>query len=1050
MKDFELKLFSASAGTGKTYTLAKELVKAVSVTDGESSAPVRSTGLLATTFTNKAAAELAERLRGELINEGRQEDTDLLAASYMGTVNAVCSRIVSDFAFELGISPRLRVLDENAAGIILSTILSDIATPEQQQQLQQLASRLSDESNPSSGDERFGWQKAVEKVMAAARNNNIASDDLGQSCEKSVSELLAPLPPTEAGATIEKALQVAIDSYLSGVNKLTKKDESLLTLRAKLDDSGMLPWSVWQSTVKGYTTKTDKFGDVPVAAARYVAHAQFQQDLRDQIQLVFEISACALKAYDDYKSERGLIDFIDQEVYCRRALELEDIRDSLSGTLDLISVDEFQDTSPLQLDLFLSLGTLAHRSIWVGDRKQSVYGFRDADPELMQAVEKRLRSGGAEVEQLRESYRTRDQLCAFTSDVFVPAFGRYGFTTDEVELSAAAPLKSEPPDMGPALEYWILDTGEGRSNAEKQASALAHAVGQLLADTSVRCWHWKQDGENSRPVNPGDVAILCRKNSQCARVATALRHAGIPVSLASPGLLATQEGRLLFAGLRAWADPRDDLAAAEVWRLTEEDPNAADWPVRLRDREAVRDSASVKALREIAENALHLSVPEVVMRVVEVLDLDEICLAWGDADQRQANVEAFLADAYNYEAQCESLVTMCTLAGFIWHLEQCADKNSDLGGKVPTDAVIVSTCHSAKGLEWPIVVLYDLEGSLKPRAFGVNVMSDGDLTLESPLSNRWVRYWPNPLSSRTKESVVFDALGAAMRDGEESARAEETRLQYVAMTRAMNRLVFAGKKGFMEKGILSELRDEDGNSVLHEPDGDALVVGGTVHTALLRTGVADALESQGEREPGRAVELPEGRAAHPPATVLPSALHVESTADANPLTLGSHLKVSGTEAQVLGNAAHAYLGSVDSRWQDEQKVAFADSILKRWNVNDAFGPDALVEAGNKFFEWCSDRWPDARALREWPITMRLEEGSILNGIIDLVLELPDGFVIIDHKTYAGKMKEAERQAKGYAGQLSAYADAYGAATGTACLGTYIHMPIMGVVWDVRV
>jgi len=1047
MKDLDLKLFSASAGTGKTYTLSKELVKAVTGTGDETGGDVRPTGLLATTFTNKAASELAERLRGALVEAGRQDDADLLGASYMGTVNAVCSRIVKEFAFQLGISPRLQVLDQNAASVILSEVLAEVVTSEETGKLQELATHLSDEPNKNSDDERFGWQKAVDKVMAAARNNSIAPADLEQFCERSVAELLALLPSAEDGATIAKALQAAIDNYLSGVKKSTGKDEKLAALRDKLAGSAKLPWAAWQSTVGNYTTKTGKFGDVPAEAARYVAHAEFQQDLQDQVRLVFGISARALKAYEEYKQERGLIDFIDQEVLCRRALEQDDIKAILEETLDLVSVDEFQDTSPLQLDLFLRLGRLADNSLWVGDRKQSIYGFRDADPELMQAVEEKLRSSGVEVKQLEKSYRTRDELCAFTSDVFIPAFAPYGFTEKEVQLSAASELKSEPADLGPVVEYWTLDTGKKR-NAESQAAALANAVGKLLNDQSVRCWHWKHDGENSRPVTAGDVAILCRRNKQCARVAAGLRQAGIPVSLASPGLLSTREGRLLFAGLRAWADSHDDLAAAEIVRLTAEDPNVADWPLRLRDKDLIKGNAQVQALRKAAKAAPHLSIPEVVTRVAEILDLNELCLSWGDSGQRLANVEAFVAASYSYEGQCESLVAICTWAGFIWHLQRSADKRTDRGGKVPSNAVTVTTCHSAKGLEWPIVVLYDLDGALKPRSFGVNVQSDAEFAFETPLANRWIRYWPNPMSGNTKGSIFFDCLGTAMEEGGQAARAEETRLQYVAMTRAMNRLVFAGKKDFMQKGILAELRNKDGDSVLNDPGGDKLNVGDG-YALCRRTGQLEDLEGAGERIPGSAPALPAEPASHPPATVMPSALHTASATDATPHTLGAHLKVGGADIQSIGNAAHTYLGSVDSQWPDDQKLAFADSVLGRWDVAKAISPDDLVEAGERFSVWCSETWPGARPLREWPVIMRLPDGSILNGIIDLVLELSDGFVIIDHKTYPGNMKEAEKRAKEYVGQLSAYANAYAAATGTTCLGTYVHMPVMGLLWEVR-
>ena len=98
---------------------------------------------------------------------------------------------------------------------------------------------------------------------------------------------------------------------------------------------------------------------------------------------LFDIAIEALREYDAYKKRRGLIDYTDMEVLVKRLLEKETVQEVLREELDLLMVDEFQDTSPIQLEIFLKLSQLATYSVWVGDPKQSIYGFRGAEPRLM-------------------------------------------------------------------------------------------------------------------------------------------------------------------------------------------------------------------------------------------------------------------------------------------------------------------------------------------------------------------------------------------------------------------------------------------------------------------------------------------------------------------------------------------------------------------------------------------------------------------------------------------------------------------------------------------
>ena len=131
----------------------------------------------------------------------------------------------------------------------------------------------------------------------------------------------------------------------------------------------------------------------------------------------------------------GVMDFTDQETLALQLLETSTVKKDLAGRIDFVLVDEFQDTSPLQLAIFMALADIAKCSVWVGDQKQSIYGFRGSDPSLMDAVIERI-LGSTEPKTLNVSYRSREPLVDLVSGVFVPPFGERGIPKSRVAVTA--------------------------------------------------------------------------------------------------------------------------------------------------------------------------------------------------------------------------------------------------------------------------------------------------------------------------------------------------------------------------------------------------------------------------------------------------------------------------------------------------------------------------------------------------------------------------------------------------------------------------------------
>jgi ATP-dependent exoDNAse (exonuclease V) beta subunit len=148
-------------------------------------------------------------------------------------------------------------------------------------------------------------------------------------------------------------------------------------------------WSDWirLSKLKSAKDGQDFIDPVKVIADNVLRHPQFHEDVKQIITGVFGCASDALRDYDLYKKDHGLMDITDQETrILDMAINNDAYKSSLRGRIQMLMVDEFQDTSPIQLALFFALTELAGKSVWVGDPKQAIYAFRGTDPQLMNDI----------------------------------------------------------------------------------------------------------------------------------------------------------------------------------------------------------------------------------------------------------------------------------------------------------------------------------------------------------------------------------------------------------------------------------------------------------------------------------------------------------------------------------------------------------------------------------------------------------------------------------------------------------------------------------------
>ncbi len=1028
---------SAGAGSGKTYRLTEELERAL--VEG-----VRPAGVIGTTFTVKAAGELNDRVRERLIGSGRTQLAEQMSQALLGTVHSVCERLLKRFAFELGLSPELNVLGVEDRRLFHQA-LDEVTDLADVRAMNSLAARLS----------AGRWQDQVGKIADRARDNDIGGTALLAMGSASADALLAYFPKVQAGnhrADFARAIDDAranIDPLLDST-KTTREYLDRLQIAHNLLQQEDCPWLQWISLSKRAPAKRNDVFAAPVraAASKYDVSAEFHGDIRAYIERVYSIAAQSLDRFQELKTERGLIDFTDMEHLALRAVDNPQVRECLEDELELLLVDEFQDTNPMQLALFVKLAHLAKRVIFVGDVKQAIYAFRGCDPELVDATLADLKRRGARTDVLQSSWRSRPELLGYLNQLFVHAFAADDIQPDAVALR---PQRREPLETAAVLQWRM--PGHSSGSQGMQFDALARGIAKLVAD---RTRVIDPDTKQPRPLRFGDVAVLARTKQHVEDIAHALKAARVPMKMSLAGLFKVPEVCLARACLRRLADPADTLATAEIVAFADCDAPELWLADRLRHVAAKAPSNDwldtthpiVKRLAELRGGAAYQSPVETVARVLNDIGIREVIAGWGrdaiKAMQRQRNLDAFLNLAVEYEKYCEAQHDAATLPGFLFWVQNPHSPELDLQPTVTTgDAVHVLTYHGAKGLEWPVVVTADFDYAERSDLWDVRVNLTAPFDVDAPLAHREIRFWPKLFGDHTRDVPILDAIMASdeAHASERSSESEQRRLAYVGTTRARDLLVIA----LPQRPVKPDAWLNTFATSQMLPSGDAFQL---ANGDIIGSGFAD-LPNDAALSP----QLPYAPLWFPqrpriadvlPATLSPSRAEAIAAATIGEIVaLGERIAVRSDDMTLIGRALHAVIAMELVNPDRADAEMRARRILQGYNAEYFIDPDAAVACARRFRAFVVERFKPTRILAEWPTAEALANGQTMRGWIDVLIETSEGWVIIDHKSSPRPKSEWRTEALEHSGQLASYRSMIGATGARVADSAWIHFPVSG-------
>lgn len=803
----DLKIISAGAGSGKTYSLTEEMASLLAPKDGQPAA-VRASGIIATTFTNKAAAELKERVRIKLLEKDLTKEADELGNAMIGTVHSIGVQLLKRFSFEAGVSPEVDIVADSDQQMIFNQALATVIPLDLVLEMEQLSEQLGFYKSMYS---KKDWRGDLKQLTDIARSNNFGADILLESKAYSLKTYFELLPQKskKSGKALNAELMGHLEQTLlalEGNEDGTKGKETLMgslrSMKTTLKNRGFVNWYDWARLTKLKVPKKsrDDAFDLMEFAKCHDQHPDFHEQIERYIGHIFDTAIAALEEYETYKKARGLIDYIDMEVLILKLLENEMVQEVLKDEIDLLLVDEFQDTNPIQLKIFLKLTKIANQSIWVGDPKQSIYGFRGAAPDLMKAV----MDSTDNIDNLPNSWRSRQDLVHLCNGLFVKAFGPET-ESKKIALTTAPDFvkEKESEELKMATHHWHFQFEGNRAPAKPWfEQCIARNIAEMLSEN----WKVRIKGSNDvRTMQPGDVAVLCRSNAACQTMADALHKEGLKASISRNGLLQTAEASLILACLRYILNKHDALAVAEILLLTQKKNIEAIIEDRLDYLEEMKrnpeekkrwgsEETYIQQLRTLRHKSRELSATEILNGVLEKLDIRRIVAAWSNEQQRLDNIDALRKLALDYEETCNRLNSAATLGGFLLWMDELASEGMDEQGKgAGANAVNVLTYHKSKGLEWPFVVCHGLPNELRESLWGIRIVRQTpEIDIEHPLANRLLCYWINPYSDQIKGTKLMEVVEAheAKALSQKEALAEEARLLYVGLTRARDYLVF--------------------------------------------------------------------------------------------------------------------------------------------------------------------------------------------------------------------------------------------------------------------
>ena len=826
-------LVHASAGSGKTSLLVNKFLYTLKEADEKGFYPSLD-NVLAITFTDKAAAEMRSRISQELLRDmkelekssGGSETAHLIrhlraarrkmTQAYISTIHSFCARVLKENPIEAGLDPAFEIMDGAASAEMMERALERFLLMKLRKgdaALIELAYRYGFSSD-------YAFESSIKKIIASIlplwRAASINPREMLKEYEflrKEIKERLqsfkmraeAAIELLEPFANTEKRKE-KLQELKAGVIRLVPKNDAK-------SDSAFKHAAQLEKLSRGFGFKSET--DAKQAAERLksalddysktvissLAHESAIQ-LRDLLEEFYGY-------YENRVKSRALLDFDDLQERTLYLFERNpDVLEHYRKKFKRVLVDEFQDVNELQKKLIYFLASPGEGRLFiVGDPKQAIYGFRGGNVEVFHEAQSDIEKNLGKRFHLRTNYRSSPELVEFTNGWF----SRY---SENIFLEGDVCDADRAPSGRPAVEsLTFINEGLSADDARyKEATIIAARIKEMVKSGAFMV----RDGEVMRNVNYGDIVLLFRKFTALPIYESALASARLPYSVhKGSGFYRSQEVADIISVLSYIdnsSDPlfwvaalRSPLAGCSdemILRLRRDAKGKLIDPLKYLDGKKLSlkgaDRVDVEKfseftnwVRELIAVKDKMTISELIEAVLDKSRISGILGAQPDGLQKVANVLKLIETARSMEHGSEA-----TLKNFLRRSATLAGSGADepqAQVAVGTEELVrLMTIHQSKGLEFPVVILVDINSASGPKPAPV---------IFHPKRGLAARHIDKARLSSHK-GAVFEELNRLI---EEKESDDETRLFYVACTRARDRLLLSGARSSKKGGRTESL-----------------------------------------------------------------------------------------------------------------------------------------------------------------------------------------------------------------------------------------------------
>ena len=1040
-------VIEAGAGTGKTSAIVAEVLKLLLT--NEDLAPER---IVLMTFTEKAAGEIADRIHAALaelelhfddervawpigsatplfvVPQSQREEyrracrkqLERISSIRSQTIHSFCQNLLRGWPIEAGLDPQFKIIEGFERSLLYSQLYDAWFDSE---------TRLG-----NNGQAIAEWEILLEHVGYLFQIRDLvfsllARRDLLASPEYDFGDLTEIMPDVIAamGLIRRSDLSKVKDAVALGIFRYIQTNDP--PLQGSLDE-----WLAYFAPIAGAIRDANlPKGDATLSEALRALRTDKNKGGSIHDLLLRHRSAIAIHALaqrfiaflDAEKRKLGVVDFDDLLLRTLELLGNERVLERIRGQFDHIFVDEFQDTDRTQAKIIEKLATDRHGN-WisgkltvVGDPKQSIYGFRRADPETYRAITRRLVDTGADERFILHNYRSEPPLLDAINAVFTSVFA-----------NAASDANVFRPSYRPLL------AGVAASNESDARITFLHSTseeksGRHLAEAaSVAEWieaNRDRDGNDLRRF-----AILFRRTTKLDDYLDTLDRYGIDYVLPPTKAFLDRRAPVdAVAVLRAIGRPFDrgaEISAARTpfFALTDQEIaegvlcETGGGPASGAPAPSPAWLAFKNAIASYREAAAHRTVSETLDLLIESTNIEAVYEALVEGRRARRHLEHLRALAFEYDQKIGGSIRQ-----FVDEVERRREEPDEMEPSLADDeanAVRIMTVHAAKGLEFETVILPDL-------AFSVRGSSEKQalFVVEEPRSL--------VMTGRAQSLSAHCRFAGELRLKQvagEREEAEMRRLFYVAVTRATRDVVFAcntstfSRMGFLQCLVSTFEFAKDTFETMWEKEPGRVVRAmkagnATIPVAFEKLAVRDGARAATRRLHDVALEerLANGAIVEP-AIARPAALDSQlQPAEAAQARAGSRNRTAGI-------LLHRFL----ERWDGIGEYAV---ILDRLAAETAATSQAVETVKRRIAVLrkspAFERIQKARTVaKELPIRFIEADGSAVERRIDRLIEENGEHVVIDYKSGAPSAERLEKDRE----QVSRYARAIEGMTAKPC------------------